>query len=135
MKSNLLFIIVAIFFLIACGNDASHKEKEATIITNVETRENTTTLSSNEVIKDCEDFINRYEEWSDQLLTIMAKYKENPIGLATSSEYIDTMTKGINFIQDWETIAFSCATNPTYETRMKAIQEKMETRQKELGFK
>jgi hypothetical protein len=69
------------------------------------------------------------------LITLTAKHKDNPVTLATSPEYIDTMMEGMNFSQQWATISMSCATNSSYEKRMKDIQDKLDKRLKKLGLK
>jgi len=64
----------------------------------------------------------------------MAKHKDDPVTLAMSPEYINTMMEGVNFATQWETISVSCATDDSYPKRMKAIQQRMEDKRKELGF-
>ncbi len=132
MKSKIL-LIICLVLLVSCADKASDKKNDELIISQTDAKEDKKTASS-EKIKNCEDFIDTYESWSNELLELMEKYEGNPVGLATSSEYITTMGKGVDFIQSWENIAVSCAMNPSYETRMKAIQENMEKRRKELGF-
>ena len=134
MKTNIVFILFALICLTACGDKPSEAEKEATVIKETENEKKEETTPS-ERIKDCEDFLDTYEAWTDDILNIMARHKDDPVALATSPEYTNTMMKGVNFMQDWATISFSCAMNPFYETRMNAIQEKMKKRQEELGLK
>lgn len=133
MRTNILLAMCVFLMSIGCKETSSEKSEDvATEIT--ETKEGKKVVAPKK-IKNCDDFLDTYEAWSNNILEVMAKHKDDPIGLATSSEYINTMTKGVGFIQDWGTISTSCAMNPTYETRMKTIQKNMEARQKELGFK
>ncbi|WP_296385742.1 hypothetical protein [Winogradskyella sp.] len=134
MKLKITIALCALLVITACKKKPSEtKDNDSITITNTEQRTGTSTSSKN--IKDCDDFLNTYESWTDDLLELMAKHKDDPITLATSPEYINTMTEGMSFIQDWQTIALSCSTDDSYEKRMKAIQQKMNDKQKELGFK
>ncbi|MEM7086172.1 MAG: hypothetical protein AAF489_08330 [Bacteroidota bacterium] len=133
MKNILFIVIIACFGILGCGEKTSDTEKEAN--TTLETETATNMTSSTEEIKSCEDFLNTYEKWTDDLIELMAAHKDDPVGLATSQEYINTMMQGVNFTQDWATISVSCSMNKSYETRMKAIQEHMEKKQVELGLK
>lgn len=135
MKINILFVLFALICLTGCKDKASDSEKEVTEIEVAETLKDEMKSTSSDRIKDCDDFLDTFETWTDDLIKLMANHKDDPVGLATDSEYTNTMLKGVDFMQDWGTISVSCATNPTYESRMKAIQENMEKRQKELGFK
>jgi len=94
---------------------------------------NEKTVSEN--IKNCDDFLNTYEAWTNDLITLMEKHKDDPVTLATSPEYINTMMEGVSFMTQWEKISMSCATDDSYPKRMKVIQLKLDKRQKELGLK
>jgi len=133
MKNILLIAIISCLGLFGCGEKTSDTEKEANAILEAETAEKA--ISNSEEIKSCEDFLDTYENWTNDLLELMAEHKDDPVGLATSTQYINTMTLGVNFIQDWGVISTSCAMNSSYASRMEAIQERMEKRQVELGFK
>ncbi|MEL6811333.1 MAG: hypothetical protein AAFP76_08375 [Bacteroidota bacterium] len=133
MKNLSFLLLLFIFPMISCGDKPSEEQKEANVVLDAEPANGIEAPS--EKIKDCEDFMDTYETWSDDILELMEKHKKDPVTLATSPEYVNTMMKGVGFMRDWETISFSCATDPSYEARMKAIQEKMEAKQKELGFK
>ncbi len=133
MKLKITIVLCALLVISACRKKPSDTEDNDSITsTNTEQRTETSTSSKN--IKDCDDFLDTYETWTNDILTLMGKYKDDPVGLAASPEYINTMTEGMSFIQDWNTIALSCGTDDSYEKRMKEIQQKMEDKQKELGF-
>ena len=129
MKSKIIFIICLCFLISAC------KDEKKADIKSENSNEIVLENTNSEPIKDCEDFLNTYDTWTNELIELMAKHKDDPVTLATSPEYVNTMMKGVNFIQDWETISFSCATNANYSKRMKEIQNKLNEKQKELGLK
>jgi len=134
MKINILFVLFAVVCLTACGDKTSEAEKEAAVIELLEDIEEGKKSKAPDKINDCDDFLDTFENWTLHLIALMENHEGDPIGLATDTAYTNTMLKGVDFMQDWATISVSCATNDSYETRMKAIQEHMEKRQKELGF-
>ncbi len=134
MKRKITITLFALLVITACRKKTSEAiDSQENVVTNIETKTNTSNSSKD--IKDCDDFLNTYEAWTNDLIKLMAKYKDNPVALASSSEYMNTMMKGINFTQQWSTISMSCATDDSYPKRMKAIQKRMEEKQKELGLK
>lgn len=135
MKFKIIPITICVLLSITTCKKENKNESEPKIT--IDTTELKTPQSTDNAnkIKDCDDFLDTYETWTDDLITLMAKYKDNPVGLATSQEYINTMMQSAHFLQDWNSIAVSCASNKSYEKRMKAIQRKIEDKQKELGLK
>jgi len=134
MRSISLLIITLSLAFLSCDK----KTKEAVDGIQVETEakpvSNTKKTDSSARIKDCDDFLDTFENWSLDLIAHMEDHEGDPIGLATDTAYTNTMLKGVDFMQDWATISVSCATSGSYEMRMKTIQEHMAKRQKELGF-
>jgi len=135
MKINILFVLFAVVCFTACGDKTSDAEKEAAVVELLEDIEEGKKSKAPENIKDCDDFLDTFENWTLDLIALMENHEGDPVGLATDTAYTNTMLKGVDFMQHWATISVSCATNPNYESRMKAIQGNMEKRQKELGFK
>jgi len=132
MKTKIIIIIYTLFLLIGCKKKADVKdETEITIEHKSETKNEKTT---SEYIKNCDDFLNTYEAWTNNLITLMEKHKDDSVTLATSPEYINTMMEGVGFMKQWGTISISCVTDDSYPKRMKAIQQKLKKRQKELGI-
>ncbi len=87
-----------------------------------------------ETFKDCDDFIDQYEAWSEEYIAFMSKYKDNPVEAVTSPEYQEMMLKASSWSQDWLAISVSCAQNSKYEERVTEISDRMEEKMKELGF-
>ena len=133
MKTKIVIVICTLFILTACKKKVDTKDESNEVTTGQKLETKTNKIAS-ENIKTCDDFLNTFEAWTDDLITIMAKHKDDPVTLAMSPEYIDTMMEGMNFSQQWATISMSCATNSSYEKRMKAIQNKLKKRTEELGM-
>lgn len=85
--------------------------------------------------KDCEDFLDEYEQWMDEFVDLMRKYKDNPIGLVSDPAYTTTMSEGITWATDWMQKPTTCIGSSYYQKRFDAIQEKSKKKMKELGLK
>jgi len=134
MKYTYILVIAFCFAFLGCDKKSKEVVDGIQVETEAKTVRNTKKTDSSARIKDCDDFLDTFEGWSLDLIAHMEDHEGDPIGLATDTAYTNTMLKGVDFMQDWATISVSCATNSSYETRMKAIQEHMAKRQKELGF-
>jgi len=134
MKTRVTIILIALLAFTSCKKKAAETSNDDSITISNANDTKAEEQNESKEIKNCDDFLDTYESWTDDLITLMAKHKDDPVTLATSPEYINTMMEGVNFIQDWNTIAISCGTDSSYEKRMKAIQQKMKDKQKELGF-
>lgn len=135
MKINIAFVLLVLLCFTGCGDKTTEAEKEAVVVEVAENIEEGKKVKAPETIKDCDDFLDTYEAWTDDLIDLMAQHKDDPVALATSPDYINTMMKGVGFMEHWATISVSCSMNKSYETRMRSIQEKMEQKQVELGLK
>jgi len=135
MKYISILIITLSFAFLSCDKKTKDAVGENQVEAEVDTKSNKVKTTSSARIKDCDDFLDTFEVWTLDLISLMENHEGDPVGLAMDSAYTNTMIKGVDFMQDWDTISVSCATDSSYESRMKAIQENMEKRQKELGFK
>lgn len=127
--------MISLLCLTACGDKSSKANKEATVVETTEAAKEGKKSKAPEKIKDCEDFLDTYEVWANDLIELMAKHKDDPVTLATSPDYTTTMMKGVGFMEDWATISVSCAMNEGYSRRMDDIQQQLEEKQVELGLK
>ena len=108
-------------------------ETDAVTLTGQETTESSE--HSEENLKDCDDFIDQYEEWSEEYIAFMTKYKDDPVKAVTSPEYSEMMLKASTWSQQWLSLSVSCAQNSKYEERVEEISNRMEQKMEELGFK
>ncbi len=107
-------------------------ETDAIPFSETETTENGE--GGDEKIKDCDDFIDQYEEWSEEYIAFMTKYKDNPVKAVTSPEYSEMMLKASSWSQEWLSISVSCAQNSSYQERVEEIADRMDQKIEELGF-
>ncbi|WP_299550128.1 hypothetical protein [Seonamhaeicola sp.] len=134
MKIKLALIICLVLFNMSCKKSESNPIKNTQEIQSHKALEPKNPTASSKGIKDCDDFLNTYETWANDFLALMAKHKDNPIELVSSPEYSKTLTKSTQFMQAWQNIALSCASNEHYSKRMKVIQQRLEKKKKELGL-
>lgn len=136
MKLRVTIVLCLLLIIPAsCKKKESDNLSETKVTIDSEAKTKNNKARSNTTIKDCDDFLDTYESWANDLITLMATYKDDPVAMVSSPEYGSTMMKGANFMQQWQTISISCASNDSYAKRMKSIQKKMENKQKELGLK
>lgn len=126
-----LFLCIGLLF-ISCADKKKETSEEATVT--IENSDKSKDDNSPERIKDCDDFLDKYENWANSLMDLMEKHKDDPIALVTSPEYTKTMAESTSFMQDWQTISVSCASNPYYEKRMDEIQDNIKKRNDALGL-
>lgn len=134
MKSWVFFLVLLLTMNSCKNKTESESSAEDTMVTLSGDSESTDKETSEE-IEDCDDFINQYEEWSEDYIDFLAKYKDNPMQAFTSPEYSEMMQKASSWSQEWLTLSVSCAQNSSYEEKVKKIAENMDEKMKELGFK
>ena len=119
-----------------CKEEKKAEKEEATITINMGKDEDSSAdLRDSEQSGDCDEFMDDYEKWMERYIELLKKYKENPVGLASSPEYTEMSMELMEWSSKWSTLAIDCAKNPEYESRFKEIQEKAEKEMEALGFK
>ena len=133
IKSTVLLVITAILFLglQACKEKSDESNSNNGLETAQEPQEEVTF----EKAEDCDQFIDQYEEWSEEYIAFLSKYKDEPMKAVTSPEYGQMMSKASSWSQEWLSISVSCAQNSSYEEKVEAIMNRMEEKIEELGFK
>lgn len=134
MKSWVILLVVLLSISSCKKKTESESSPDETRVTLSSDAESSDEKSSEE-IKDCDDFIDQYEEWSEDYITFLSKYKDNPTKAFTSPEYSEMMQKASSWSQQWLTLSVSCAQNSSYEEKVKEIADNMDEKIKELGFK
>jgi len=133
MKTKFTIILLALLVFSSCKKKASESTIEDVIISSSEST--TVDLKESEDLKTCDDFLDNYEKWMDNYIALLSKHKDNPLELATSKEYIETMSQGSDWMMKWLSKHGACAQDKKYSARMKDIQEKGDKKLKELGMK
>lgn len=131
---RILFItsLIAIFILSSCGSESSKSDKEeskdeATVEQNKEKS------SVGEPIKDCDDFLNKYEELLDKYVDFLKDFQDSPMKAMTNPEFATYSQEFANYAMTWTTM-MKCATNEKYAKKFEELGEKYEKAVKDLGI-
>lgn len=135
LKTALIAAGIISFLLISQSCKKKTKEEESTDeVEMVLGSERSEDKTDSEGTKNCDDFLDQYEEWSKEYVSFLSKYKDNPVKAVTSPEYSEMMLKASSWSQEWLSLSMSCAQNQSYEERVQEITDNMDAKMKELGF-
>ena len=84
--------------------------------------------------KNCDEFIDQYEEWTDNYVVLIEKYMKNPMDAALSEEYMKLAQEGMSWMNQWNSKLIYCASVDKYEKRFEEISEKAEKKLEEMGI-
>lgn len=135
MKLQTILLLVVLLISFSCKTKSSDEDKSNDTEITLSGNEASVDEDDTEEIKDCDDFIDQYEEWSEEYIAFMSKYKDNPMKAVTLPEYSEMMLKASSWSQEWLSISVSCAQNSSYSERVEEISDRMEKKIEELGFK
>ena len=136
MKRVLICLLCLAFLSLAMCKKKKKTDDEDTQIT-IEMSEGEdmkVSFTENKKSGDCDDFLNDYENWMERYIELLGKYKENPVGLASSPEYTSMSMELMEWTSNWANLAVDCAKNKEYEKRFNKIQKKAEEQMEALGF-
>jgi hypothetical protein len=130
MKQLLYLSAIFTFLLLSgCGNSAKEKKSRD----EAGTEETADSLKSGDKIKDCDDFLDRYEKWMDEYLALLEEYMENPMDAELMAKYMELAGEALTWATQWGAL-YDCAGNEEYEKRFEAIEEKAEKKLEEMGL-
>jgi hypothetical protein len=130
MKKLFYLLAVVSFLLYAgCGNAPKDKGSTDEEVTEV----SADSKKSDDKIKDCDDFLDRYEKWMDDYLALMEDYMKNPMDAGLATKYTELASDAANWATEW-TALYDCAGDKKYEKRFEEIVEKAEKKLEELGL-
>jgi hypothetical protein len=125
MKKYIAIIFISSLLISACSNNQT-KEKS----------EELTEVSDSKIgdAKDCDEFIDQYEEWMDNYIVMIEKYMKNPADATLLNEYMKLAQEGMTWMNQWNGKLSYCASQDKYQERFDEITEKAEKKLKELGI-
>ncbi len=130
-----LCALVALSLSFGCKKKTKKTDESEDTTIEMTSEEVKTTAVSSQKAADCDEFLDEYEAWMDEYLELLDKHKDNPAALAGTKEFSDMTMKSMEWASQGAQLAMDCASNSSYEKRMKEIQEKSNKRMKEMGFK
>ena len=125
----LIFVLITVF---SCSGNKAPKEKE-----NQEKSQNQEVLIDDNKLKeakDCDEFVDQYEKWMDNYIALLDKYMKNPMDAALMQEYMKVAEESMNWLNQWNSKLYHCASKEKYQKRFDEISEKAEKKLKELGL-
>ena len=124
MKNLLYLLAISLFILFSgCGNAPKDKASQDEEVTE----------ESADKIKDCDEFLDRYEEWMDEYLAMLEDFMKNPMDAELSTKYMELAGEAMNWSTQWSAL-YDCAGKEKYEKRFEEIAEKAEKKLEEMGL-
>lgn len=105
--------------------EENRKESSSSRANTETTLDKTTSSASSE---DCDEFLRGYEEFMNEYIAIMKKYKDDPTDISLINEYTEMLSKA----GDWSDKTKGCEDDPAFATRFIEIQMKIAKASTEL---
>jgi len=133
MKTFIPIIISTLMLFTSCGSNQSNEKKNPTNATEQSTNEPSDTGDFEEP-KNCDEYLDKYEEWMDNYIKLVEKYMKNPMDTSLSQEFMKQMQEGSLWMDQWNDKLLYCASHEKYQKRFDEISEKAEKKFEELGI-
>jgi len=130
MKTYILIIFCSALLFTSCGNKESKNEKQKPAEEIVKSDDD----SDFKEAKNCDEFIDKYEEWMDNYLLLLEKYMKDPMDSKLMEEYMKLAEESMVWMEQWSGKLAVCASRDKYEKRFNEISERAEKKMKELGI-
>ena len=130
MRTFISFIIITSMLFTSCGNNQSKDKEKAKEATEQSTSESDDFKKS----KDCDEFLDQYEEWMDNYIVTIEKYMKNPMDAALAQEFQKVGQEGANWMTQWNSKLVYCSSVEKYQKRIDEITEKADKKLKEMGI-
>lgn len=130
MKPLNYFIIFLLITLFACGGTKSQNENKE----KSEIKEELIDDSKLKEAKNCDEFMDQYEKWMDDYIILIDKYMKKPMDPKLMEQYMQVAQEGMNWVTQWNSKLYYCASKEKYQKRFDEISEKAEKKLKELGL-
>jgi len=130
MKTYILIIFCSALLFTSCGNKESKAEKQEPAEEIVKSADD----SDFKEAKNCDEFIDKYEEWMDNYLALLEKYMKNPMDSKLMEDYMKLAEESMVWMEQWSGKLAVCASKDKYEKRFNEITERAEKKMEELGI-
>ena len=124
-----LFAIFSFLLISGCGNAPKNTGSQDEDVT----EETGDSKKSDDKIKDCDDFLDKYEKWMDDYLAVLEKYMENPMDAELVTKFTELSGEALNWATQWGAL-YDCAGDEKYEKRFDEIEKKAEKKLEEIGL-
>jgi len=127
-----LFVFTSLLFA-SCGNNPSNEKENSTDASEQLTAESENS-SDLEEPTNCEEYLDRYEKWTNDYIKLVEKYMKNPMDASLSTEFMEQAQEGSLWLEKWSSELADCASQEKYQKRYDEISEKTEKKLEELGI-
>jgi hypothetical protein len=116
---KILFLSLILAF-VACGNSAKDEAKGTE-----ESNKEIKSTGSNSQTGDCDEFLDKYEEWVDELIKVYEQAKKNPLDLENTGRLVEISQEMAKWSEDWANLK-DCSENAEFASRIEELQKKAE---------
>lgn len=135
MKTITLIIFCLSLLFTSCSSNQSTEEKNEKSVDSTAVLSNQPDESGDlEEAKNCDEFIDQYEEWSDDYIELLEKYMKNPMDATLSKKFMEQSEKATFWMNQWNSKLVECASQEKYQKRFDEISERADKKLKELGI-
>ncbi|PLX15710.1 MAG: hypothetical protein C0599_16265 [Salinivirgaceae bacterium] len=114
-----LLLIFSMLFMLSCCTDATKKD-EAKADDQKANTEQTDDASKS----DCDEFLDDYEKWVDEVIVVYKKVQEDPTDMENTQKLLTVTTEVSKWAEKWESL-MDCANNEEYAKRMEELEERV----------
>lgn len=133
MKYLISLMICTIVLFSSCGNSGQSEQEKAQEATE-EAFEKAVEEADLKEAKDCDEFIDQYEEWMNDYCDLLEDYMKNPMDASLAEKFQEMGIKASFWMNQWNGKLVSCSSQEKYEKRFEEISEKADKKMKELGL-
>ena len=112
-----LILFLGVILATSCGTSTNDKK--------VDDENKTTSTTESTDVSACDQFLDDYEKWADEVIEIYQKVKENPTDMQNTQKMMEATAKMAEWSEEW-TKLYDCANNEEYAERVEKIQEKVD---------
>ncbi|MCK4569549.1 MAG: hypothetical protein KAT76_04610 [Bacteroidales bacterium] len=132
MKNLFYVFLMLSFFLFSCGGSSEQAAGDSDEAVKTEQSEDVSD-EGDLTVNDCDDFLDKYDQWTDDYLKVLKAYFEDPTNLTISEEYLELTESMTTWYTDWTNYA-QCASQEKYQERFEEIADKLEKGMEEIGI-
>lgn len=118
MKNFML--ILSFLFMLSCGTDTGKNNTDNEAGADKAKTEQSEATSKSE----CDEFLDDYEKWVDEVIVVYKKAKEDPTDMENTQKLLTVTTEVAKWADKWEGLV-DCAKNEEYAKRMEALEERV----------
>lgn len=135
MRTIISILFISALLFASCGSNQSAKEQcENSVESTEEVSSESAESEDLEETKNCDEFIDQYEEWSDDYIELLEKYMNNPMDASLSKKFMEQSEKATFWMTQWNSKLVYCASQEKYQKRFDEISERADKKLKELGI-